>query len=1204
MSWQTFWTPQGVFSCPSPRPGAWAPTGLNGPIAVPPARPVEESAAMVELAARIGLQALALNEPLFDALFWEAATGAEPPVPPCAYLSADADWLSARLGDAVRPLLKQLDALSPDTGLLYRLPDGRFVITGTTPAGVLVATRYLASDGFGRGITPGDVIPVPFKMARTCSDDSALASGARGTAPMATAHETSPRSLHNVLTTEGALAVPDGLHPVLDVAITLSPDPAVARAGVELAARLAIAAAEVVFPVTHLGGDPRRSSALSIWIASSESTGSGGAVRLEGDELVIEAPSAGLPALAARIGRDWVEDPASPAMDDWRSRFAAITSTHPDVSLRARLAAALHARVRQGGVASIQLPEPLGRPLAWWRRQVEGDAGGIDWREKPLSPLRTFTWSDPGELAELRRLVLDALHGAGSARQGEGASAGEPADGLILEVFTTVPEASFAAWWQGVQAELRSRGQDGGAVRAIYRNAHKAGLHWALTDVLPALSALPGVRRVRLCARRFDPDIPHLDMAHRFLQELYPFDAIVANALNLSRQDVALELADGDAPMWRVVAEDEAGRMLASWSWDGLWESRVYMPEHPELGSVCVPMCGFRLRQGDRVVREARVASDPLRFWDWFQREVLPATAEWTKDARTVPKFLRMTCDVWMDAKDEPLPVGEEVISALEALHEDIYFYALHWFHAYGKRTGDPAWDAPGAILPFVHRAPGAPPSATVRVYPMTMGEGAWVTRTDGGTELVKPLDATALAGARVVAVASEMSETSAGDTAGERRRMRCTLAGVADPAVAAAVAAWVEAAGLGPADAEAPGPVPEEGAAAQADRTAPADGGWVADREALAHHTVPADGGTPTVLGPEAVDAWVARHRGGFPGAVRAYDRSFQGRPIWVLEAFERCGLVTSPVKHRLYKPTLFINARHHANEVSSTNAVLQLAEALRADPAWLARVNVVMVPLENADGAALHQQMASEHPRWKHHAARYNACGVEFAYDHFRPDAPFGESRVYARVWRRWCPDILVDDHGVPSHEWIQPFSGYGSPPRFPVSYWLPIAKMYTIWYEGVEASPAWRAAYGALREAVTAALASDPAVSAANAAYLETFRRWGHAFEPDRFPVQLTNGSLTYVRHTRPSTRSHLAVERFGEAVTAEIITEVDDETVHGEALALCQHAHHVVHRALLDWLASRPVWVTVVAEAADEGCARVRIVRQRPVEVGTR
>jgi hypothetical protein len=31
----------------------------------------------------------------------------------------------------------------------------------------------------------------------------------------------------------------------------------------------------------------------------------------------------------------------------------------------------------------------------------------------------------------------------------------------------------------------------------------------------------------------------------------------------------------------------------------------------------------------------------------------------------------------------------------------------------------------------------------------------------------------------------------------------------------------------------------------------------------------------------------------------------------------------------------------------------------------------------------------------------------------------------------------DAMVDNHGVPSHEWCQPFAGYNSPPRFQVSY-----------------------------------------------------------------------------------------------------------------------------------------------------------------------
>ena len=84
----------------------------------------------------------------------------------------------------------------------------------------------------------------------------------------------------------------------------------------------------------------------------------------------------------------------------------------------------------------------------------------------------------------------------------------------------------------------------------------------------------------------------------------------------------------------------------------------------------------------------------------------------------------------------------------------------------------------------------------------------------------------------------------------------------------------------------------------------------------------------------------------------------------------------------------------------------------------------------------AALHYAMQREHPTWKLHAARYNAVGLEFAREFFNRDTPYGEARPRPALWRRWRPDVVVDNHGVPSHEWAQLFSGFNSPPRFGVS------------------------------------------------------------------------------------------------------------------------------------------------------------------------
>ena len=93
---------------------------------------------------------------------------------------------------------------------------------------------------------------------------------------------------------------------------------------------------------------------------------------------------------------------------------------------------------------------------------------------------------------------------------------------------------------------------------------------------------------------------------------------------------------------------------------------------------------------------------------------------------------------------------------------------------------------------------------------------------------------------------------------------------------------------------------------------------------------------------------------------------------------------------------------------------------------------------------------------PRWKHfcrrapdhklHAARYNALGVEWYADYFADPPRFAEARVKPRLWHRWLPQIVLDAHGVPSHEWDQPFSGYVPPKPFQ-EFWLPKTFVYAI-------------------------------------------------------------------------------------------------------------------------------------------------------------
>ena len=170
----------------------------------------------------------------------------------------------------------------------------------------------------------------------------------------------------------------------------------------------------------------------------------------------------------------------------------------------------------------------------------------------------------------------------------------------------------------------------------------------------------------------------------------------------------------------------------------------------------------------------------------------------------------------------------------------------------------------------------------------------------------------------------------------------------------------------------------------------------------------------------------------------MKAYKagHSYRGRDISVLEiTMPTASELVSLAKLSAYKPTIFITGRQHANEVSSTSHILRLAELLVTDKSYkeiLKKVNIVLHPVENPDGAQMAYDLQKLTPNHMLHAGRYSALGQDVASLVGVADPLLPESLVRTRVWRDWLPDIYLNPHGYPSHEWVQPFAGY-VPPGF---------------------------------------------------------------------------------------------------------------------------------------------------------------------------
>jgi Zinc carboxypeptidase len=308
---------------------------------------------------------------------------------------------------------------------------------------------------------------------------------------------------------------------------------------------------------------------------------------------------------------------------------------------------------------------------------------------------------------------------------------------------------------------------------------------------------------------------------------------------------------------------------------------------------------------------------------------------------------------------------------------------------------------------------------------------------------------------------------------------------------------------------------------------------------------------------------------------------QSYLGKDVWAMDLMPPIEASHwSQAKQTTMKPTVVYSARQHANEVSSTSHVLKLAELLLTDPAFRAKlntVNVVIHPITNADGAQLAYDLQKINPNFMLHAGYLGALGVDVTSGQWDADPMYPETGIRPKIWRTWLPDIFLNPHGYPTHEWVQLFSEYAA--------WVRTRAVETRDYWTMRGW--WMPGFGWLDDAryprhkdeqmkllgmITDFVKAAPATVALNERAYARYKRYSFDFDQKNFKLDFTNGVLIYksIKGARANPQAQDFMARNPNVTVWDGSTEAPDETARGDWMKLVATAGLQWDKANLDYL----------------------------------
>jgi Zinc carboxypeptidase len=783
------------------------------------------------------------------------------------------------------------------------------------------------------------------------------------------------------------------------------------------------------------------------------------------------------------------------------------------------------------------------------------------------------------------------------------------------------------------RSELVKAGAADSGTSVIVLCAYKQGYSWLYDAMRPAVAGKP-IDTITIRFARIGPPPEWKQQAMyaptRWLLEAFPIADVLARDLKIDPQRIRFEEAPIGAPAYDATVTGAGGATIFHRVFEPKIAVRDFFDKFPSYEKVRVETGWLRANSGNRTIVDQRIETDPERFWDHFQSKTLPAIydhemaiSRGKPRPEDAPFFGELRVDVTMSEPSYDLNIDKEMIAPLESLQEEIYFNTLHFFDVLGREARGPSLDYIGRVVPVVRpRSDGKAGHARITFTGFATDRPAVVVsyREKGGRTAEARLDVPKVSLETPEALAAVVQEGKEGieqlelrvkvDTQRDERPAlvkharaedvdrrimsaeevssilgnlgQLRAAGLYKDALAfhdlgglKIAAAWIwtpdqstqTMIALDPNGAAAPFPDPK--------KLLPA--GYRYHGEPIVQWDTP--------IPPPEGHQMLAKMSTFKEATVYKVGESYLGQDIWAMDLMPPIEASHwSQAKATALKPTVVYSARQDANEVSSTSHTLRLAEMLLTDPAFkeaLKKVNVVFHPYTNPDGAQLAYDLYKITPDYLLHPGYLGPLGVSLV-TRWDSDPIYPESKIRVKLWKTWLPDIFLNPHGYPSHEWVQMFSEYAAWVRNRVTEardWQQMRGWFIPGFNYLDDPkyPRNKEAAFTIREMITTNINAVPEVRALNQRAYDRYRRYGFGFDDTNFKMEFANGVLIYTdikgdradTGTRANNDDDFMVRQPNITIFYGS-TEAPDETAHGDWMKLVATMGLQWDKALLQYL----------------------------------